>query len=146
MRSIATQLKRKMTEHGLSVHALEKKAGLKPSALHNILYGRSKNPTINILQAVSQALNCSVSDLIGDELEHKEDVTQTSTEASPWHPDLYLSCMHMAYSLFSTKEFSYTKKNILDFIEEIYTYSLQSSLQEVDKHFAEWLLQRIFKL
>lgn len=69
MAQIVSYIKRKMEAEGLTAYALEKRAGLKPSAVNNIIYGKSKNPSIEILKGISKALNCSVSDLIGEQKE-----------------------------------------------------------------------------
>src|SRR5438445_761981 len=58
------RLKEKMTAIRISAHALEKQAGLKPSAVQNILHGRSKKPSAEILFAVAKILGCPVDELI----------------------------------------------------------------------------------
>ena len=69
MTAISRHIKEKMVEKGLSAHALEKLAGLKLSAVQNIIYGRSKNPSVNILIPIAQALGCTVSDLLEEDRE-----------------------------------------------------------------------------
>lgn len=60
------KIKEKMENQHLSVYALEKEAGLKPQAVRNILWGKSKNPGGAVLKAIAKVLNCSVDELLGD--------------------------------------------------------------------------------
>lgn len=155
--SISSHIRKRLTERGLSVHALEKQAGLKPSAVHNILYGRSKNPTAHTLQAIAQALDCSVADLINEE--NKEDsvfssLTEPRTDTSKcesiskqlnladdWSMDLYLECLEAATHLIKKFHISLPKNKFLDYVEEIYLYS-KGRGKKVDKYFAEWLIKQ----
>ena len=83
--TISQKLKNKISEVGISVHALEKKAGLKQSSIQNILYGKSKKPSFHIMQSIAQALNCTVTELL--EEDHK--VVK----------DLILSQIHYKYGM-----------------------------------------------
>jgi len=152
MTSIAEIIKEKMHEQGLSAHALEKRAGLKNSAVQNILYGRSKNPSIKILTAISQVLNCNISQLIGDEsignldednqMRGSQSSKLTVNEDRPWHADLYISSFNLVSSLFRKNNTSFTKNKLLTIIDEVYLYSYKQNLNEPDKNFAEWLVSK----
>ena len=61
MSDLKTRIKDKLSQKNISASALEKKAGIRPSTLQNILQGRSKNPSIDVLQAVARSLSCTVS-------------------------------------------------------------------------------------
>lgn len=61
-------VKEKITEYmkaeKLSIAELERRAGLSIHSVRNILKGRIKKPSAQSLQAIAEALNCSLSDLI----------------------------------------------------------------------------------
>jgi transcriptional regulator with XRE-family HTH domain len=149
MTSIAENIKEKMLEKGISAHALEKEAGLKNSAVQNILYGRSKNPSIKILTAISQVLNCNLSQLIGDDLHKRENTNEepqisanTKKDERPWHSDLYIASFNLVSSLLKQTNVLFTKKKLLDTVDEVYIYSYKQNSNEPDKYFASWLINK----
>lgn len=135
-------LRQQILEKKISVHALEKKAGLKPSAIHNILQGRSKRPAAEVLIAVAQELGCSVEDLV------REDAPLSISEASTqkWSPNLYMSCCQVVQDILDKKKIALEKKDVLEIIEEVYRYSAQGNVQNADKKFADWLVSYRFPL
>jgi transcriptional regulator with XRE-family HTH domain len=148
--NLSMQIKEKITEKGLSTHALEKRAGLKPSAVQNILYGRSKNPSVTIVKAIAKALDCSVSDLLGEEADN---VPKASLKFDPsfatkniisqeWDQDLYLRCFQELNVLLEKERVFLSKGKILELAEEIYEYSQGNSLSVPDQYFAKWLVEK----
>ncbi len=49
-------------EHDLTINALSTLAGLPPSSVKNILYGKSKNPKIATIKIICDGLNMSLRD------------------------------------------------------------------------------------
>lgn len=144
------KIKQKISEQDSSVHALEKRAGLRPSAIQNIIYGRSKNPSITLIKAIAQALDCNIEDLVTSEtLNQQQSKTHTSkhenrssSETKAWNQDLYLKCFNTIYSILKDNKITAEKNKILDIVDEIYNYSLRSSRGEPDIYFATWLIER----
>lgn len=140
----ATQLqsaiKEKMSELGISVHALEKQAGLKRSAVQNILQGRSKNPSVHILHAVAKILGCNINDLLAqpDVALSKEEAPVTAEEQLDLI--LYAEAAKLA-SL--TLHPTYNTAKAMRYIKEIYQYSMDSGLSHIDKNFASWLAGKL---
>lgn len=150
MSSLRSRIKKKMQENNISAHALEKRAGLKSSAVHNILYGRSKNPSINLIQSIAETLNCSLSDLVGDELNipsqentfHVSSATPSADKHITWDKNLYIDCLEAVCHLLKSHNFALTKQKIFDYVDEIYLYSLKSGNGKVDKFFADWIIKK----
>jgi len=144
------KIKKKISEHDSSVHALEKRAGLKPSAIQNIIYGRSKNPSITLIKAIAQALECNIEDLVDTEtLNHRrpEDNSQKQIninlpKTKIWNQDLYLKCFNTVHSILKDHRIIAEKNKILDIVDEIYSYSLHSDKGEPDIYFANWLIEK----
>lgn len=61
---IAKQIELRMKAQNISISILEKKAGVRPHAVRNILTGKSKSPSAVNLQAIADALGCTVKDLL----------------------------------------------------------------------------------
>ena len=143
------QIKEKMLENGLNAYTLERQAGLKPSAVHNILYGRSKNPSINTLLSLAKALNCTVSDLIGENQNFLNGTTgqpATADVSEPLSLELYTRCLAFLTSFLAKKKIWVDKQQILSIAEEVYRYCLKKGLiNRVDPHFVKWLIEKNFK-
>ncbi len=135
MSKVAQLIRFKIKEKGISTHALEKLAGLKPSSIHNILQGKSKNPTLHTLQAISLALECPL-----DELVDQKPLVKASSQ--PWHAALFTQATELANTIFTEKKLTPTKKQAMNYIEEIYNYALLSKTMKADKTFAEWLITK----
>ena len=153
MTAISRHIKEKMVEKGLSAHALEKLAGLKLSAVQNIIYGRSKNPSVNILIPIAQALGCTVSDLLEEDREiaaaPKEEATAkavataTPSHNTLWNADLYIATFQIINALSKEKKITLSKDKMFSSVDETYAYSLKNKKNRPDKHFAEWLLEKM---
>ncbi|MBY0281856.1 MAG: helix-turn-helix transcriptional regulator [Alphaproteobacteria bacterium] len=151
MQSLSKKIKERIHEKGLSTHALEKKAGLKPSAVQNILYGRSKNPSVTIIKAIARALGCKITDLIDEDI--AQPLTQQTKipysslpneekETIDWDQNLYLQCFQEVNILLEQERVIFSREKILEIVEEIYTYSQGNSMKIPDKYFSKWLIEK----
>ena len=61
---IAKQIFTRMRAKNLTFYELQKKAGLKPHAVQNILRGKSQKPSAELLQAIARELGCTIEDLL----------------------------------------------------------------------------------
>jgi DNA-binding Xre family transcriptional regulator len=133
-------LKYQLAEKNMSANSLEKKAGLKPSAVQNILQGKSKRPAAELLLAICEELNCSIEDLVNDEpVKHK-----TSGPSKGWSPSLYMDALKKIQLALNEKKIEATKQETLELVDELYLYSRQGSLPSADKRFADWLVAKKF--
>ncbi len=56
--SLAENIQMKLNEKKISITEFERSAGLKRSAVANILTGKSKNPTIEVVISIAKRLGC----------------------------------------------------------------------------------------
>lgn len=140
--SIAKHISTRMRAKNLTLTALEKEAGLKPSAVQNILRGRSKRPSADILQAVADVLGCSVKELLTQqETSYEEDLAQSNTKLLSHeyeHPELFLEIVNFVNNALKNKENKLTIEQFMSCIQEIYLHSLQKAPKHMDEEFAEW--------
>lgn len=131
-RNIKTLLK----HQNLSAYSLEKKAGLRPSAIQNILQGRSKNPGIDAVVAIATELGCTVEDLIRNK-EPVQTISETFDLAlldgiiSILIPELQKT--HREISL----------QSFIGLLKDVYLYTQKMPNQEINKAFIEWLVERL---
>lgn len=150
MAKLVSQINEKMNKEGFSAYSLERSAGLKANAVHNIISGRSKNPSINILQSIAKALNCSVSDLIGEEVVNSTSappqekiITSSTISNTIENKELYIECLIYFCTLLRKHKCWLGKEKVWSCIDELYLYSLKTNKKKVDKHFAKWFFEKV---
>ncbi len=76
----------KLSEKNITPHVLGKKAGLAVSAIHKIIHGNVKNPTLKTLLAIARVFGCSLDKLVGNKSMTKPHTTEKmiSTDV-PWN-------------------------------------------------------------
>ena len=148
MSHLQNYIRKKLEEKNMSINALERVAGLKANAVHNILKGASRNPKKETLAAIASTFECSVKDLTEgvDETEiisSSNTQTKTSLETNPpWDPSLYLKIIETLTTLLSDKAILPPTKKIHSLIWEIYLYSLSHEDRKVDPRFVEWFVNK----
>ncbi|EKE09528.1 MAG: hypothetical protein ACD_16C00144G0005 [uncultured bacterium] len=139
---IAKQISARLRAKNISFYELEKKAGLKPHAVQNILRGKSKKPSGELLQSIAHELGCHVEDLLqGQETRYAEELPHSKKVLlnQPYeHPDLFLETVKFVNHALKEKENNLTIEQFISCVEEIYLHSLQKDPKKVDKNFAEW--------
>ncbi len=141
--TISQKLKNKISEVGISVHALEKKAGLKQSSIQNILYGKSKKPSFHIMQSIAQALNCTVTELLEEDhqvVDERPNLKSNSLQI--WNAELYIDVLTVINTLSKSKNISFSKEKMFDCADEVYEYTLRNKKSKPDKSFADWLVEK----
>ncbi|MBA3814344.1 MAG: helix-turn-helix transcriptional regulator [Alphaproteobacteria bacterium] len=121
---------------------LEKEAGVRPHAVQNILRGKSKKPSAELLQAVADVLGCNVKDLLRPKESYDEEELSSSRKEFLSHaydnPDLFVETVQFVNAALREKENSLTIEQFMRCVEEIYIQSLQKDPNQVDEDFAEW--------
>ncbi len=139
------RLRNKMAEIGISAHALEKQAGLKRSAVQNILHGRSKKPSVQILHAITKILGCNINDLLSTPTIASYTSPQlTTTNDTQLNLELYSQAVIIAEQIFQKMQLKPTSTQSLGYIQEIYQYASSHGSSEIDAQFANWLAQKTF--
>ena len=140
--NISLKIKTLMEEKNLNTHQLEKKAGLRSNSVRNILLGRSKNPSIDILKAVSEILECTIDELVNPD--RKSPKKPALSEMVVKYLNLFNQCVEISIHL-CTKYNSTPKIEALFFlIQSLYEYSIENELDTVDERFAKWLFTKNF--
>jgi transcriptional regulator with XRE-family HTH domain len=141
---VAKQISVRMKAKNLSVQSLEKKAGLKTHAVRNIIRGKSKRPSGEILQAISDVFGCTVEDLLhNQEIFQEEYFSVSKSELIIGHydfPDLYSETVTFVNEVLKNKGIEVSIKQAFTCIEEIYLYSSKKDSRKVDKDLGDlWI-------
>ena len=136
--NLQKQIESRMQDKNLNARELERRAGLKISAVRNILSGQSKNPGIEVIAAVAKLLNCSTDELLGIEQSKSEAPKQKVINV--WDYNLYENCLKEVHSYLTSKSLKPQAEQILFFIREAYIYSLEGKNKRADLRFIKWII------
>lgn len=150
---MTSALKEKITERmeakNLSIAELERRAGLSIHSVRNILKGRIKKPSAQSLQAIAEALECSIIDLMATSPSTNEgflyETERKIRKHSPLeYPDLMLKCSQKILDLIAEKNHTVGVEEYLDVVKKVYFYSSREEPRKLDIRFAEWLIESQF--
>lgn len=137
---LQTRLKQLMQEKSLTTSDLEKLAGLKISAVRNILLGRTKRPKAETLQAIVEVLGCTIGELLGKELPPAQETIPDSLPLE--HRGLLLEATQSLINLLEKEGKSITLDQAWLVIKETYTYAVQQDPKVIEERFVKWLLSK----
>ena len=145
--NLQEQIQSHLDEKQMSARELEKKSGLKVSAVQNILNGRSNNPGIEALIAISETLNCTVDELVGNIREQSSSSNEPEAHTVAkvdWNYKLYQECAEAVESYIKAKNLKPTavpnSELILFLIKEAYIYSTEGNKDKADLQFIKWIV------
>lgn len=139
------QIQTRMEAKSLTAHSLEKKAGLNRSAVRNILQGYSKKPSAEVLMSISEVLDCTVDDLLGQRndngvMSNKIKTIAKTRNVHTWNDKLYIEAVKTVSKCTSEKESQLKSDQVISLINETYKYSLDKGSDTIDQDFTKWLV------
>lgn len=143
---IDQQITVRMKAQNLSIVELEDKAGLKTHTVRNILRGKSKSPSAVNLQAIADALGCTVKDLLTapEVLEESLPISLEEVLHSQYavydKKGLLPEVVKAVEALIQKQHKNLTVEQFLTSVREIYLHSLQKDPTKVDQDFAKWFM------
>lgn len=129
---------------GLSISALERKAGLRINVARNILRGQSKRPTAETLQAIATAMECTVQDLLGVQKEVLPSQIKSPVESGLFleSPEVLNESLQSILQVIQENDYKLTVKQTLLLLEEVYAYTVKKNPPKIDPDFVEWFVKR----
>lgn len=128
-------LKKLLKEQDITVSQLERKANIKEQSLQNVIRGISKNPSIELVYAISKALDVNVEDLVS-----------TQADFSVSNYDSYSEiCIKVIEEIKKTTKKPTPQKKIFRIIEEVFLYTTNMKADEVDPSFIKWTVMKNFE-
>jgi transcriptional regulator with XRE-family HTH domain len=146
--NMASVLQKKILDYldksGLSVAALERKAGLKTNVARNILRGQSKRPTAVTLQALAEILGCQVKDLLEGRSESTT-IEGSSDEQRALivdYPEVLKDCLDSIIKISIEHTYRLSVKQTLFIMEEAYLYGIKKDPPSADTAFIKWIIDK----
>lgn len=134
-------LKEKILEFTRNNHTdyskLERQAGLTKNFISNIIYGKSKNPGIDSIIKLADALNISIDELVG-----KTEKNDISPDVLIENKKIFIEIVSYVLNAIKRKESIFKSTEVFKAIISIYNYC--SNKNQIDKKFANWYLDTYF--
>ena len=141
---LANQISSRLRAKNYSVASLEREAGLKSHSVRNILRGKSKRPSAEVLLAVADVLGCTINDLMVKEEIFKSTGYSGDTQKilnSPYAvSDLMDLVVQTINAKVKQKRKSLTLKQFLNCIQDTYIHAIQNG-GSFDKSYADWCVE-----
>ena len=136
-----SKLRSKIEQTGISVLSLEREAGLKRNAIHNILQGKSKRPYSKTIEAICRVLKCNQDELFSYYIEDELPIKFQSD--GNVNKDLFINCADTLRNTIDIykKNVTYTEYHKL--INDAYIYSIVNELGDSpDKNYVTWIVKK----
>lgn len=120
-------------EKGWSLRKLERDAGLHKNFINNFLYNRSKNPGIDSIIKIANALNASIDELIGRESKYAPYGLEINNKEM-----LSKVTNYLLQAIQNQQNIKIQWEQFFHAIHQIYNYSLKKNT--FDQDFADWFV------
>ena len=132
---LKNNLQKLLKQKEWSIAKLERTAQIKEHSVHNIFRGISKNPSIDLVQAVAKTLDISIEELISDkELLFVSDY------------DSYAEiCRLVIKEIKNTTTEAISQRKIFSIIEEVFLYTVNMKNNQIDPTFIKWIVMKNFE-
>lgn len=148
--AIRKEVEQRVAAKNLSVSEIERQAGLKQGVLRNILQGKSKNPTVQVLVSLTKVLDCSIEELIGlPNTSDTQNTDKTPTDkliTSKKYDKINYQLLENVFKLVSRESEKLAIKpslsEFLNYISDIYSFSDKTGSNIPNKNFCEWFFER----
>jgi transcriptional regulator with XRE-family HTH domain len=137
MNALSQKISLLLKQKNLTISEFEKNSGLGKSAVSNIIHGRSKNPSIEIITTIAKNLSCTIEYLISEPT--IGDLTPSSTDIN------YRLCAEASSRLAEHLMSNNINLSYLDFFkcaQEIYKFSRESGQEFIDERFVKWSVKK----
>ena len=130
-----------LSEKQYRVSKVEELAGLKHGNLSNILSGRSKKPSAEILLSISRVFGVTIEDLF-----KKTDNIIASSPLQLQQLNLFSEIVSYLNYLIELNNISILYSDYISMIQEVFEYISNSHEYEIDKKFIDWYIKHKFNL
>jgi transcriptional regulator with XRE-family HTH domain len=137
-------LKKEISEKGLNMSSLDKKAGVSSNTTRNIIMGHVKNPSILSLKAIAKALGYSLEELLKtpEETYPEEQALDAPSKDLLQEPSLLTSTLKATLDIFENNNIDMYLDDVLNFAKEGYLFSAKRNNKKVDRDFIKWLIEK----
>lgn len=126
-----------------NVRLFERKNGLTPGTINNIINGTSSNPTAETLNTLANAFGCSIDDLLDRNTNQASNNNNlTALKNSVWKSDLYIEISKELAKEIEKGQIKINTDKALLIIQEVYSYLIKKNKTSVDESLIGWVLDK----
>lgn len=133
--SLEEEIKKRIAKKNINISKFERDNNIKPHSVRNLLYGKSKNPSVQLLYTIATALECTIENLI-----EKTDNTDQDINLIK-----FLKITEEIVKNLIDKSENIKLERMFLLIREIYSYSKDKQSNEIDLPFINWLIEKQFR-
>ena len=143
---LAENIQTKLDEQKMSVSEFERLAGLKRSAVSNILSGKSKNPTLEVVMSIANRLGCSIEELIDSGVPANK--ATRSINVNPKDPEeglLFFETGDLLLNKLKSLNLHPSFTNFINCFKELFFYATHGQNNRFrDDDFLVWIIKQHF--
>ncbi|MCC2646630.1 MAG: hypothetical protein K0R02_695 [Rickettsiaceae bacterium] len=144
MKSLQKKIMDYISNNDLATSEFEKKAGVSGSVVYRILDNTIKNPSIDTILKIADALDCSLDELFNRHNYTKKQIFENNARTK-FKSELFRSvCLHVLYYIDINRLENLNLEQVGLAIEEIYKHSIEKKINNIDIKYADWLLKTSF--
>lgn len=140
--ALKKKIQRAIEDADISVLEFERRAGVRQSAVSNILYGRSTNPSSKLLQAIANEIGCTFESLLNPN--EKSSGKGKKGSSKTWKVNIMIAKKAMNEMVRLTSEMNIdvtsNSKEFFDCVREVHDYSVSHDKNDIDYKFAQWIV------
>ncbi len=126
-----------------NVRFFERKNGLTPGTINNIINGTSSNPTAETLNTLANAFECSIDDLLNRNTNQTSSNNNSAAlKSSVWKSDLYIEISKELAKEIEKGQIKINADKALKIIQEVYSYLIKKNKTSVDESLIGWVLDK----
>lgn len=138
---LVDKIKEKIQTSNLTAAEVDRLAGIPQGTVRKILIGDTKNPGIETVSAISNALRCRINNFLKPQ-RFESDVEDVTNDFEVIYPNLYKDCLEFCCNFIIKNNIRITLRKLIDITNETYLYCLKKDEKEFDRSFAEWILDK----
>jgi|JI7StandDraft_1071085.scaffolds.fasta_scaffold25541_1 transcriptional regulator with XRE-family HTH domain len=138
-----------LKETNLTVPELERRAGIKPYSLRNIVQGKSTNPSVEIVFAIAKELGYTMEELLSSSISHKSNKSEAKNNESSVrifnHIKFDKNLLSEIHDFLLNHFQNLDELNFYQYISglsDIYQYCFEQNNMLFDIRYANWWLKR----
>lgn len=138
---LVEKIKEKIYTSNLTAAEVDRLAGIPQGTVRKILIGDTKNPGIETVSAISNALRCRINNFLKPQ-RFENDIEEDANDFEVVYPNLYKECLEFSCEFIIKNDIKITLRKLIDLTNEMYLYCAKKDEKEFDQSFAEWILEK----
>lgn len=130
-----------LNEKGISISKVEKLSCIGKSSLRHFIIGKTKQPSIETLHALSRTLQIDISELISDEPSKAHSIPSEFYDAI-WSDKVFIKIAETLSKSLKKQKISIKNSEAMTILQDVYCYCMSKGGENIEENFNEWFFKR----